>query len=254
MSAIIVTILVLIHVFFAIAWKTQRLAVMDIAWGLGFVLIALVGYLQNYPTTPKAILLVMIALWGLRLALYIFRRSQGKPDDPRYVEMREQWGDKWVLESYKKVFLTQAAAMFIISLPVQLGMSADLESFGIKQMIALAIWIAAFALEVWSDWHLERFRSNLANRGKACMDGPWRFVRYPNYLGEITMWWAVYLYIFGFWTSWTIIGPLAITYAIVKVTGIPLQEKSNIKKPGYAEYAARVPRLLPFLSPRVPHA
>lgn len=254
MIAIIVTILILIHTFFWIAYKTQRLSVMDIAWGLGFVLIAIVGYIQSYPTVPGAVLLVMVAAWGLRLAWHIFRRSQGKPDDPRYAEMRRQWGDKWVIESYKKVFLTQGAAMFVISLPVQLGMSSEIERFGMKQTLALIIWLAAFALEAWSDWHLEKFKANPANHGKPCTDGPWKFVRYPNYLGEITMWWAIYLYIFGFWTAWTIVGPLVLTYAIVKVTGIPLQEKNNMKKPGYAEYAARVPRLIPFTPPHVPNA
>ena len=250
MLQIILSTLILCHLVFYIAWKTDKFSVMDVAWGLGFVLVAIVGYLQNYSSPPKTLLLVMVCTWGLRLAGYIYLRSKGKPEDPRYTKMREQWGADYLKEGYKKVFMAQGAAMFVISLPVQLGMSSELEHFGFKQILGLLIWLVGFALECWSDYHLTQFRKNPANKGKACMDGPWVYVRFPNYLGEMMIWWGVWIYILNFWTAWTIVGPLTICYSLLKVTGIPMIENNNLRKEGYREYAARVPRLIPFLKPK----
>ncbi len=251
MTLIALGILVLVHFGFWLALRAGKLDVIDVLWGPGFVLVGLLGYMQNYPTTPKAILLLMVALWGLRLAWHIFKRFKVSAEDPRYTQLRTEWGAAWKREAYKKVFLTQGAAMFVVSLPLQLGMSSELERFGSKQMLGLVLWLAGFALEVWADRHLAKFKADPANRGRLCVDGPWRFVRFPNYLGEITMWWAIYLYIFGFWTAWTIVGPLALTYAIVKVTGIPPIERRYRDRADYQAYAARVPRLIPFLRSRV---
>ncbi|MFP5459631.1 MAG: DUF1295 domain-containing protein [Bacteriovoracia bacterium] len=251
MGLAILTILLLIHVFFWIAWKQDKFSVMDIAWGLGPVLVALVSYLQNYPSGPKAVLLVMVALWGLRLAGHIYVRSKGHGEDPRYMAYRVQWGKDYLKEGYVKVFLAQGAAMFFVTLPVQLGMSSDLESFRLKQILGLVIFLVGFGLEAWADAHLRAFKLDPQNKGKLCTSGPWTFVRFPNYLGEMLIWWGIYLYIFNFWTSWTILGPMTISFSLLKVTGIPLIEKRYLERADYREYAARVPRLLPFIGKKI---
>ena len=249
MGLVIFSVLVFIHVFFWIAWKRDQLSVIDIGWGLGFVLIALVGYAQNYPTGPKALLLAMVALWGFRLAWYIYTRSKGHGEDPRYQAMRDQWGANYLKEAYKKVFLAQGAAMFVVSLPVQLGMSSDLERFGVLRLVGLLVFAVGLFLESWADWHLFKFKSDPANKGRLCLSGPWTLCRFPNYLGEMLVWWGVYIYIVGFWSAWTIVGPLTICYSLLKVTGIPLTEKRYLEREEYRAYAARVPRLIPFTRP-----
>lgn len=247
MFQIILSILIFCHLFFWIAWKTDRFSVMDIAWGLGFILIGIVGYMQNFPTPPKAVLLFMVTVWGLRLAWHIFKRFKDAPEDPRYAKLRQQWGSDYLKQGYLKIFMAQGAAMFVVSLPLQLGMSSELEHFGFKQVIGLLVWLAGFSFEAWADWHLAKFKANPANHGKLCTDGPWQYVRYPNYLGEMTLWWGVYIFIFNFWTAWTFVGPLALCYSILKVTGIPLQEEKKVENPAYRDYAAKVPLIIPKL-------
>ena len=249
MTLIILSILLLCHLFFYLAYKTNKFSVMDIAWGLGFVLVAIVAYLQHYSSWPKFLLLLMVSTWGLRLAYHIHSRSTGKGEDPRYQMYKDQWGGNYLKEGYVKIFLAQGLMMFIISLPVQLGMSRDMDRFGKMQILGFLIWFIGFGLEAWSDWHLSKFKINPSNKGKLCMDGPWRFVRFPNYLGEIILWWGVYIYILNFWTAWTIIGPIAIMMSLLKVTGIPLIEKKYMERIEYREYASRVRRLLPFVKP-----
>lgn len=250
MTLIILSILLLCHLFFFIAYKTNKFSVMDIAWGLGFVLVAIISYLQNFPSWPKLLLLGMVSAWGLRLAFYIYTRSKGKGEDPRYQKYKDQWGTNFLKEGYLKIFMAQGLMMFVISLPVQLGMSRDMDRFGKFQILGFILWLIGFALEIWSDTHLNNFKKDPSNKGKLCMDGPWRIVRFPNYLGEMLLWWGVYLYIVNFWTAWTIIGPIAIMMSLLKVTGIPLIEKKYMERAEYRDYAARVSRLVPFLKPR----
>ncbi len=251
MGLILFTLLVLCHGVFYIAWKQDRFCVIDVAWGLGFVVVAILGYLQNYPSPPKLLLLLMVAAWGFRLAWHLHTRSRGHGEDPRYQALRDGWGERYLQEGYKRVFLAQAGALFVVSLPVQLGMSSDLERFGAKQALGFLLWAAGLGLEAWSDWHLARFKNDPANRGKLCTDGPWTYVRFPNYLGEMLVWWGVYVYIFNFWTAWTIVGPLAISYFLIKVTGIPPIEQRYRDRADYQAYAARTPRLVPFRRPKV---
>jgi len=251
MGTALLTILVTVHVTFWVAWKKDKFSVMDITWGLGPVLVALACYLRNYSSGPKVLLLAMVAMWGLRLAGYIFVRSRNAPEDPRYMAYREKWGANYLSEGYKKVFLAQGAAMFLVTLPVQLGMSSELERFGVKQLLGAGLFFVGFALESWADLHLYRFKQDPAMKGKLCTSGPWRFVRFPNYLGEMIIWWGLYLYILNFWTAWAILGPITITYSLFKVTGIPLIEERYLQRPEYREYAARVPRLLPLFGKRI---
>lgn len=251
MALIILSILVLCHLFFFIGYSQNKFSVMDIAWGLGFVMVAALGYLQNIPSWPKLLLLLMTAAWGFRLAIFIFRRSRGKGEDPRYQAFKDQWGKTYVRDGYVKIFLAQGLMMFIISLPIQLGMTRDMDYFGKFQILGFLVWLAGFSLESWADWHLAQFKKDPSNKGKLCMNGPWTYVRFPNYLGEMILWWGVYIYIFNFWTSWTIIGPITIMMTLLKVTGIPLIEKKYLERPDYRDYAARVPRLIPFTKPRI---
>ncbi len=70
------------------------------------------------------------------------------------------------------------------------------------------------------------FIKDKTNQGKILTTGLWRYTRHPNYFGEVTQWWGIWLIALsvpgGFFVF---IGPLTITYLIVFVSGIPMLEK-----------------------------
>jgi steroid 5-alpha reductase family enzyme len=56
--------------------------------------------------------------------------------------------------------------------------------------------------------------------------GLWRHTRRPNYFGEATLWWGVYIIALGSpATWWTFVSPLTIDFLLLKVSGIPMLEK-----------------------------
>jgi steroid 5-alpha reductase family enzyme len=82
--------------------------------------------------------------------------------------------------------------------------------------------------------------------------GLWKYSRHPNYFGEATQWWGIGIIAIGCDSSmwWVFIGPLTITFLLLKVSGIPLLEKKMSKNPKYQEYMKKTNKFIPG-SPKV---
>ena len=246
---IILAVLLFCHLFFVIGVVKKNYAVMDIGWGIGFIMIALIAYF-HYPISPRnALSLVLVTIWGLRLAIYLIKRNSGKPEDPRYNQYRKEWGKNANLHAYFKVYLFQGLLMFIIATPFIFGMKQEVKAMTVINYLGLAVWIMGIGFESYADTYLSWYKKQPKFKGTICMSGPWRISRFPNYFGEISLWYGMYLLNFDLVTSWTIISPIVLSALIIKVTGIPFMEKKYKDNPEYQAYAARVPRLIPFTKP-----
>jgi steroid 5-alpha reductase family enzyme len=239
-------ILVIMHVFFILSIIKRNVAVVDIAWGLGFVAVSLAHYLVTEPSLKSGLILFIVAAWGLRLAFHIYFRSRGLPEDFRYAAMRKGWGEHAIARSYVRVFLLQGAIMFVVALPLTVGFNAEDMSLNLVNYLGLGIWALGYFLEVYADAYLARFKKNPMNKGQICMTGPWRICRFPNYLGEIVLWYGIFLTTYSPGNEWSIIGVFVIHFFIFKVSGIPLLEAKYMQREEYREYSQRVSRLIPF--------
>jgi steroid 5-alpha reductase family enzyme len=175
------------------------------------------------------------------------KRNLGKPEDFRYAKWREEWG-KWLIpRSFLQVYMLQGFFMYIISLSVSLPKDAG-DTYSIPLLVTgLVIWIAGFFFEAVGDYQLKVFLADSANRGKIMNRGLWHYTRHPNYFGEATMWWGIFLLaLSGGASLLTVLSPLTITGLLLFVSGVPLLEKAMADKPGYAEYAARTSIFVPW--------
>jgi steroid 5-alpha reductase family enzyme len=118
-------VLALLLATWLVSLKLRDVSIVDVAWGLGFVVVAWVAFASGDGDGGRRTLLaVLVTIWGLRLAGYIGRRKLRHPgEDPRYGAWREKWGDRFWLVSLVNVFLLQAVLVWVVSLPVQ-GASA----------------------------------------------------------------------------------------------------------------------------------
>lgn len=231
--------------FLAILRKNN--GIVDIAWGIGFCLIAGFTMFLNKTFTPEHLLLnAMVFAWGLRLALHIFVRSYGKPEDFRYKNWRDTW--KWFyLRSYLQIFMLQGLLMLIIATPIILLNSSSGGEIGLLDYLGLAVWMIGFGFEAVGDFQLLRFIKNPLNKGKIMMSGVWSLTRHPNYFGEATLWWGVFLVAlsapFGLLA---LVSPLAIDFLLLKVSGIPMLEKKYDGNAEYDAYKRRTNALIPW--------
>ena len=243
----ILTIFVYLTLFWIFALIQKRNDIADVAWGMGFIVLTLVLFLQSNSIGTKAIfLLCMVIIWGGRLAIHIALRHRGKPEDKRYQTMRESWKYKR-LQSYTHVFLTQGFFLLLVATPIILFFLDSKSLLQWFNLIGLALWAFGFLFEAISDYQLTQFIKNPLNKGKIMRYGLWRYTRHPNYFGEITCWWGFYVFTLftPFWYL-GIIGPITITLLILGVSGIPMLEKHYEGNQEYDAYKKTTSAFFPL--------
>lgn len=218
--------------WYLISLLKKRNDIADVAWGIGFIFVTLFNLIFNY-NSKLAISFILISIWGLRLSLYIYHRNKNKKEDYRYKEFKKS--------PYLKVFMIQGFFMFLISLPTMNSFG----NFKPLNFLGILIWLIGFYFESTADKQLREFIKNPDNKGKILQNGLWAYSRHPNYFGEVTMWWGIWLLNLssGFWT---ILGPLTITFLITKVSGIPLLEKKYQGNKDFEDYKKRVSAFFPW--------
>jgi steroid 5-alpha reductase family enzyme len=233
--------------WFGISILFKRNDVADIAWGLGFLVCVSYVYLFSEDVFGKSLLvLFLIALWAFRLSIHILIRNKGKKEDPRYQKWREDWGKWFIPRTFFQVFILQGALLLIVVLP---AVTAVLFGGEIRPLdyVGVLIWIIGFIFETVGDYELSQFIKNPENKGKVLQTGLWKYTRHPNYFGEVTMWWGIWIIALSSPFAWlAIIGPATITFLILFVSGIPLLENRKKGDPAFEEYKTHTSIFFPL--------
>jgi steroid 5-alpha reductase family enzyme len=244
-------LVVVFAVTFGIARRIGRYNVVDVAWGLGFIAVAAVAAILGHGDPSRRwLLLVLVAIWALRLSSHIQRRSAGKGEDPRYADLLRDAGVGQVI---RKVFAVQGFAIWFISLPLQLSAVCGPTPRPLLAVTAagILVWMAGLGFEAVGDHQLRVFKADPAHSGVVMDRGLWAWTRHPNYFGDATVWWGLWLITIAGWRSLTtVLSPTLMTYFLVWVTGARLTEKYMKGRPGFAEYQQRTS----FFIPRPPRS
>ena len=245
-GASLVAVFVLMAVTAVIGRRQGRVAVVDTAWGLGFVLVALVSALVGTGTGARRfVLLAMVAIWGLRLARHMHQRNAGKGEDPRYTQMLQNEPGDPFLVAIRKVYLVQGGAVWFVSLPIQVAAATNV-GLGVVAVLGILLWAVGVTFETVGDAQLKAFKADSANKGTVMDRGLWSWTRHPNYFGDSAVWWGIFLVAASAWPGvLTILSPVVMTYFLVFATGARLLEKHMAERPGYAEYQQRTSYFLP---------
>lgn len=246
-GALALLLWVYMSAWFVVSLVKKRNDVADVAWGLGFVLMAWASFFLSGASGVRGILVgVLVSIWGVRLAWHIHMRNRGRAEDYRYLAWRKEWGAWFYLRSYAQVYLLQGFLLFLIVVPVLLVNAHAGGPLGILDLLGVLVWLGGFYFEAVGDAQLAKFIKDPANKGKLFQSGLWAYTRHPNYFGEVTEWWGLWLIALATpYGLLGVIGPLTITFIILKVSGIPMLEKSMEKHPDFADYKRRVSVFIP---------
>lgn len=223
----------------------------DLTGSISYVSTVAFAFITHPSLGTRGVLLgILVLIWAVRLGSFLFLRVKRDGRDRRFDEIKTRclrflftWtlGGAWV-------FITMAAALAAISSSTQTG----LDAFAI---VGGLLWLAGFAIEVIADRQKSAFRSEASNKQKFITSGLWSRSRHPNYVGEILLWIGIAVIALPALSGWqyvTLISPVFVIFLLVRVSGIPMLEKSAAARwgedPAYQEYVARVPVLLPKLS------
>jgi steroid 5-alpha reductase family enzyme len=191
---------------------------------------------------------MLIAIWGIRLALHIGLRSKGKPEDFRYKKWREEWGKYFLLRSYLQVYLLQGFFMWIISIPIIVVSVATDQAISPFILAGTIIWLIGFAFEAIGDYQLMVFIKHKKNKSDIMQTGLWKYTRHPNYFGEVLLWWGMFIIVMPLqYGIWAIISPITISYLLLYVSGIPMLEAKYKNNEAFQAYKKRTSAFFPML-------
>ncbi|MEJ8567881.1 DUF1295 domain-containing protein [Elongatibacter sediminis] len=237
-------------VLWLISIPLRDVSYIDSFWALGFVIVAVATWtLTGGDTQRRNLMLLITAVWGLRLATYLFLRWRREGPDGRYVALLKKAPGNVHVQSLTKVFLLQGPILWVVSLPLQLGQIPDqpaqLGALGWAGVVLAAIGIF---FESVGDHQMAAFKSDPANEGQVMDRGLWRYTRHPNYFGDACVWWGLFLIAVEVPNGiWSIFGPLLLTWTLVKWSGAALLERRlKRSRPGYEDYLRRTSSFIPW--------
>ncbi len=239
--------------WYVVASVAKRTDLVDVAWGLGFILLTmliLVSY-ENVGFRPILVSLLVFA-WGLRFSLYIYLRNSGGVENIRYRKLREEWGKYFFLRSYFQIFIFRGILLILVAIPVLYINTFGGGELGFLDYLGAGLWLLGFALESMSDWQLSGFLKTPENKGKLLKSGLWALSRHPNYLGEILQWSGIFLMVLSLPYGYlTIVGPLTMVLIIFKSINASAVEKNTARNQEIKEYKKNTGVLFPQFWRRV---
>jgi steroid 5-alpha reductase family enzyme len=257
-----VTDLVATAVVFALSVVLANASLYDPYWSVAPPIVA-VGWALIAPDAldggikvRQVVVVVLVLVWAVRLTGNWAIGWHGlTQEDWRYVMLRGNTAGRlpWWLVNLVGIQLVPTLVVFVGMLPLWPALGRPTHTLGALDVLALVVTATAIVVETVADNQMRAFVRDPANRGRTIDVGLWSLSRHPNYLGEISFWCGLYLFGLAADPSWwwTVAGPVVMVL-LFETASIPMmEERSLARRPEYADYQRRVPRLLPVrLRPR----
>ena len=180
-SAAAAAVFIYMSILFLVALLLKDNSIVDIAWGPGFILVALTTLaLRSGLGTRPMIVSGLVVIWGLRLAAHIFLRNRSRGEDFRYAKWRREWGRWFIPRSFFQVFMLQGLLMLVIASPIVLVNRSEAKGLTVLDGAGVLLWLVGFLFEAVGDAQLTRFKRMPDSKGRIMTSGLWKITRHPN--------------------------------------------------------------------------
>ena len=228
-----------------ISLKKNNVTHVDIMWSLFFVLNTIYFYMTFPPSLRSTFVVILVLIWGLRLSTYLTIRNWNKPEDARYLKIRQNNEPNFRYKSVYIIFGLQSVLAWIVGSILLIAIENN-QPLTWLDILGFSLTLFGIAYESIADYQLMQFKNDIKNRGKLLQSGLWKFSRHPNYFGELLVWWGFFITTLATGIYFNLIAPLLMTFLILKFSGVTLLEANLIKKlDGYNNYKKKVNTLIP---------
>jgi len=226
----------------------KNTSVYDPYWSVQPIVIVLF-LLTRFKVFNLGIILMLIALlyWGIRLtANWAHTFDSLKEQDWRYDMLKAKTGRMYPFVSLIGINLFPTAIVFLAVLPAIVFFEAGGFNFG--TLIGFLTCIIAATLQLFADIQMQKFRRDPHDRDQIIDVGLWKYSRHPNYLGEIMMWWGIFIMMLSIDPSkWYLLMGALLNTMMFFFISIPMAEKRLARyKSGFTDYKKHTRMLLPF--------
>ncbi len=217
-------------------------------------LVLLICFLLDagYMDVVDMLYIAVFTIWGVRLTLNWVVGWRGiTHQDWRYTMLHDKNPKLWLLTNFFGINMIPTLFVFVNLLPAYMCAVSGADTVGVVSVLGLAVCLGAVALQIVSDGQMRRFRQENAGSGGNIETGLWKYSRHPNYLGEVSLWWGVWLIQMGTQSAlwWTVIAPVLMTLLFVLISIPMMENRLTETKKGYDAYQKRTSMLL-LLPPR----
>ncbi len=219
-------------------------SVYDPYWSVQPPVILIAFAIGKSLTLLGVLLLVAVCFWAIRLtANWAYTFGNLTHQDWRYTMLKEKTKVFYPIINFVGIHMVPTLVVYGCVLPAVYALLHQTEA-NVGSVIFLCISLGAATMQGVADIQMHAFRKN--RTAPFIRTGLWKYSRHPNYLGEILMWWGVGLAVVcAAPHAWYLLaGALANTVLFLAVS-IPMADKRQSRKAGFAEYKAETRMLLP---------
>jgi steroid 5-alpha reductase family enzyme len=195
-----------------------------------------------------AIVIILVFAWAIRLTWNWASQWQGfNHEDWRYADIRKKNPKMYWITSFLGFHLMPTVLVFVACIPLLPAVTSN-SPLGFLDLIAVIVTASAIIIEALSDLQLRIFQKSERKPEDIMQDKLWKYSRHPNYFGEISFWWGIFIFgiaaDFTWW--WSIIGAVLIT-GLFNFISIPLIENRMIsRRPLFNERKKKVSAVIPM--------
>lgn len=196
----------------------------------------------------QVLVVAVLALWGARLTANWMRTWTGlHHEDWRYIDLKRKTGIFYWAVSLAGIHMFPTVLVFLGMIPAWYAITSP-TPLNALDGAAFVVAVVATIIEAVADNQMHAFKATNPPPEAYIDEGLWHWSRHPNYFGEISLWWGVWM--FALAASWgnatTVLGALAMT-GLFRFISIPMMEARVLaKRPGYAEQIATTSMIVPM--------
>ncbi len=227
-----------------VALKTA--SVYDPYWSVQTLIIyvLLLFHFNNW-NLGTILFLVPLAIYTIRLTgNFVYTFDSLKYIDWRYRMLKEKSGIFFQFVNLFGICMFPTCVVYLASIPMFIF--AESGTFNPLQIIGLVIMLGAVALEFISDYQMHYFRKHRTSKEQTIDVGLWKYSRHPNYLGEISFWFGIFItFVVTYYAQWYWVAGAVVNLLMFLFISIPMEEKHMMEyKTSYIDYKKRTSMLL----------
>ena len=232
-------------VTFAFSIVFGNASVYDPYWSVQPPVILIAFAIGSDLTALGVLLITVVGFWAVRLtANWAYTFGGLEHQDWRYTMLKEKTGAFYPIINFVGIHMVPTLVVYGCILPAVYAVREGLIA-NVFSVLCLCVSLGAAVTQGIADIQMHKFRKN--RNGTFIRVGLWKYSRHPNYLGEILMWWGVSLSVlFSAPDAWYLIGGAVANTVLFFSVSIPMADKRQSRKEGFAEYKKATRMLLPI--------
>ena len=209
--------------------------------------IPIVFYIADQSFLPNLELYLVLSaflFWALRLTYNWFLNWENLDhEDFRYIDLKNNNKFMAFINDLFGIHLIPTLIVNASLYPIYVALTS--ESLNDLVYIGFMLIIIAVVIQYISDDQMRKFRKDENNFGKTMKYGLWKYSRHPNYLGEVSFWFGIYVFALasGLTTIWLIACPIVMLALFVFISCPMMDNRSLKRRSDYKEYMDKTPQL-----------